>query len=243
LQGVKPCRGTNPGMSPRESGGVTNPQGDDSSPKPTAKAGKRRMMVGMRRIPVLGIALTLFLVLVSAAATPALAKPKMVFVGSFGGAPVLVHEGMMVEFMDFRESPCGRADMLMISIMVNEEEVPVCAVTDNEDLGYLLDEMFAGMVPIIVVEDDELEVWRKGRTLFAELTVEAGPIHPVYAEFKGCSGKPEKGMESETMPNGWEMTMTYIGYEAAVSFVYDETPCPPTVGMVGPQFLLKITPP
>ena len=33
LQGVEPCRGTNLGISPRESGGVTNPQGDDSSPK------------------------------------------------------------------------------------------------------------------------------------------------------------------------------------------------------------------
>ena len=201
------------------------------------------MIVGMRRIQVLGVALTLFLVLVSAAATPAIAQPQMVFVGSFGGAPVPVHEGMMVEFLDFRESPCGRADMLMISIMMDDVEVPVCAVTDNEDLGDLLDEMFGGMVPIIVVEDEELEVWRKGRTMFAELKVPAGPIHPVSAEIKGCSGKPEKGMESETMPNGWEMTMTYIGYEAAVSFVYDETPCPPTVGKVGPQFLLKITPP
>ena len=33
LQGSTPCRGTNPGISPRESGGVTNPQGNDSSPK------------------------------------------------------------------------------------------------------------------------------------------------------------------------------------------------------------------
>jgi len=196
----------------------------------------------MRRITVLGIALTLFLVIVSATATPTLAQPQTVFVGSFGGASVPGHGDMMVEFLDFRKSPCGRADMLMISIIV-DGEVPVCAVTDNEDLGDLLDEMFGGMVPIIVVEDDELEVWRKGRTMFADLTVPAGDIHPVSAEFKGCSGKPEKGMESETMPNGWEMTMTYISYEAIVSFEYDDTPYPPTVGMVGPQFLLKITPP
>ncbi|NVM56133.1 MAG: hypothetical protein HWN66_20725 [Candidatus Helarchaeota archaeon] len=32
-RGSKPRRGTNPGISPRESGGVTNPQGNDSSPK------------------------------------------------------------------------------------------------------------------------------------------------------------------------------------------------------------------
>lgn len=197
----------------------------------------------MRRIQVLGIILALFLVLVSVTATPALAQPKLVFVGSFGGAPVPEHDGMMVEFLDFRESPCGRADVLMVSIMVDEEEVPVCAVTDNEDFAALLDEMFGGMVPVVVVEDEELEVWRKGRTMFAELTVQAEDVHPVSAEIKGCSGKPEKGMESETMPSGAEMTMTYIAYEAVVSFVYDDTPCPPTVGMVGPQFLLKITPP
>ena len=32
-RGEEPRRGTNPGISPRESREVTNPQGDDSSPK------------------------------------------------------------------------------------------------------------------------------------------------------------------------------------------------------------------
>lgn len=196
----------------------------------------------MRRTQVLGIFLTLFLVLMSLNTMPALAQPQLVLVGSFGGAPVLGHDSlMMVEFLDFKRSPCGRADVLMLSEIVDMEEEPVAAVTDNEEFVFFLEAM---LIPIVVVvEAEELEVWMKGRTMFAELTVQAGPLHPIYAEIKGCSGKPMKGEESGPMPGGGWMTMTYIGYEAVVSFVYDDTPCPPTVGMVGPQFLLKVTPP
>lgn len=200
--------------------------------------------IRMRRITYLAMVPLMLVVLISTYATPTLAEPTLVFVGSFGGAPVPGHDGlMMVEFLDFRRSPAGRADVLMLSEIVDGVEVPVAVVTDNEEFADGMDEMFAGMVPIVVVEDDELEVWMKGRTMFAELTVEAEPIHPIYAEIKGCSGKPMKGEESETMPDGSTMTMTYIGYEAVVYFVYDDVVCGPIPGIVGPQFLLKITPP
>jgi len=203
----------------------------------------KEVIVGMRRILTLETALTLFFVLVSTNIATAQAKSSLVFVGSSGVAPILVHPGKIAEFLDLRESPCGRADALILSMLMGDppEEVPLTAVTDNEEFAGLLNEMFGGMVPVIVVEDSELEVWMKGRTMFAELTVPAGQLHPVSAEIKGCSGKPEKGMESETTPD-YVMMMTYIGYEAVVSFVYDGTPCPPTVGMLAHQFLLKITP-
>jgi len=192
----------------------------------------------MRRVQILGLILALFLVLVPGTATPALAQPELVFVGSVGIAPVPGHDGLMiVEFLDIKRSPVGRADALTLSTMAEE---PVAAVTDNEEFAFFLEAMG---FPVVVVEDEELEVWMEGRTMYAELTVSAGPLHPIYAEFKGCYGKPIKGEESGPMPGGAWMTMTYIGYEAVVYFMHDSVVCGPIPGIVCPQFLLKVTPP
>jgi len=195
----------------------------------------------MRKTLVLGIVLTLSLSLVAASTALAVADAKLVLVGSFGGAPVPGHDDVMVEFLDFTRSPYGKADCMMLSVLVDGEEMPILAVTDNDELAELLDWMFAGMVPIVVVADDELEVWRRGRTLYAELTVQVGDVHPVYAEFKGSSGAPVRMVESEIMPGLFEMTLSAITLDAVVTYVCGEDMVQ-TVGMVGPQFLLTVTP-
>ncbi len=180
-------------------------------------------------------------VIVSVNVMPVMGKTKLFFVGSFGGAPIVEHPDMMVEFLDFRMSPCGKADVIMVSMMIDGVEVPILAVTDNAEFGALLSQLFEGMVPVETVGEEELEVWMRGRTLFAELTVQVGDLHPVHAEFKGSSGKPFFGEETETMPD-YEMTMTYIAFSAIATFTSDGSPCQQTVGMMGPQFLLRIVP-
>lgn len=190
---------------------------------------------------VLGIVLILSLSLVAASTALAVADAKLVFVGSFGGAPVPGHDDVMVEFLDFRRSPYGKADCMMLSVLVDGEEWPILAVTDNEELAELLDWVFLEMVPVEVVAEDELEVWRRGRTLYAELTVQVGDVHPVYAEFKGCSGAAVRMVESETMPGVYEMTLSAITLDAVVTYVCGEDMVQ-TVGMVGPQFLWTVTP-
>lgn len=190
---------------------------------------------------VLGIVLVLSLSLVAATTTLAFADAKLVLVGSFGGAPVPGHDDVMVEFLDFRRSPYGKADCMMLSVLVDGEEWPILAATDNEELAELLDWMFGGMVPVVVVADDELEVWRRGRTLYAELTVQVGDVHPVYAEFKGCSGAAVRMVESETIPGLCEMTLSAITLDAVVTYVCGEDTVL-AVGMVGPQFLWTVTP-
>jgi len=195
----------------------------------------------MRKTLVLGIVLVLSLSLVAATTTLAFADAKLVLVGSFGGAPVPGHDDVMVEFLDFRRSPYGKADCMMLSVLVDGEEWPILAATDNEELAELLDWMFGGMVPVVVVADDELEVWRRGRTLYAELTVQVGDVHPVYAEFKGCSGAAVRMVESETIPGLCEMTLSAITLDAVVTYVCGEDTVL-AVGMVGPQFLWTVTP-
>lgn len=181
------------------------------------------------------VVMMLLLSLVSFTVLPVYADPSLVLVGSVGMAMVL-HENLVVEFVDFSRSPYGRADLMEV---LTVDEIPVICVTDNAELAILLDDLYGGMVPIIVVSDDELEVWRIGRTLYAELTVQAGDMHPICAEIEGVTGKPMK--ESVSMPlNGYVIEMTAISRNAVASLVYDGETCP-GLGVVG-TFLMKLTP-
>jgi len=195
----------------------------------------------MRKMLFLGLLFTLCSILVSSNLMSVTAESGMVFVGSVGGAPVIEHPGMTVEFLDFRSSPCGRADAIMVSMLIDSMEVPILAVTDNAEFGALLGQLFGGQVPVETVEEEELEVWRHGRTLFAELTVKVGDLHPVYAEFKGSSGAPIFGEESVALP-GYELTMKYIAFYAIATFKSGGSQCQQTIGIMGPQFLMKVIP-
>ena len=177
----------------------------------------------------------LLLSLVSFTVLPVYADPSLVLVGSVGMAMV-VHENLMVEFVDFSRTPYGRADVMEVFTM---DETLVMCVTDNAELAILLDDLYGGVGPITVVSDDELEVWRIGWTLYAELSVQAGDVHPICAEIEGDSGKPMK--ESVSMPlNDYVIEMTAISHNAVASLVYDGEICP-GLGVVS-TFLMKLTP-
>ncbi len=195
----------------------------------------------MRKVLFWALLTTLCVILISASFVPVMAKRGMVFVGSFAGAPVIEHPDMMMEFLEFRSSPCGKADVLMISMLMDGTEAPILAVTDNAEFSALLDQVFGGMVPVVTVGEEELEVWRHGRTLIGELTVQVGDLHPVRAEFKGSSGKPVIDEETETIP-GYTITLSYIAFSAIATFTSDGTQCQQTIGMMGPQFMMRIVP-
>ncbi len=199
----------------------------------------------MRRMKILGIFLSLVLVLVSGAIIQALAKPKPseVHYGSMGMTTWFSppdHPDMMIEALDIKRSPFGPYDFLSITILPNVTVI----ITDNNDAADFIDDVMGGGMPITTrVQDDDLEVWRKGKTLFAELNVEDGPVGNLSIVFKGIGGA-ESGTETEEMP-GVTMTARYIGFYAFVTVVaHVGTPdeCEQmTLGVVATQMRMTLT--
>lgn len=199
----------------------------------------------MRRIKILGIFLSLVLVLVSGAIIQALAKPKPseVHYGSMGMTTWFSppdHPDMMIEALDIKRSPFGPYDFLSITILPNVTVI----ITDNNDAADFIDDVMGGGMPITTrVQDDDLEVWRKGKTLFAELNVEDGPVGNLSIVFKGIGGA-ESDTETEEMP-GVTMTARYMGFYAFVTVVaHVGTPdeCEQmTLGVVATQMRMTLT--
>lgn len=180
---------------------------------------------------------TLFAVIVLAVTTVAsFARPKAdgvtYWYGSFGQAYIAPpeHPNMMVEVFCFKRSPFGPLDMLIVYIWSNVTDtfVPTKGVTDNVECAILTDEMFAGIPSWLgaeLVEGDELEVWRRGKRLFADLTVNVPPdIPPSYIEFQGCGGAIH-GTETLPFPSGYTLTVRYKGFNAFVFFVCHQWGC------------------
>lgn len=163
----------------------------------------------------LGIALALFLVIVPLNATPAFAKPSPseVHYGCLGGGMISTM-GMqgMIEVINVERSPYGPYDFMMMMIGPT-----VICVTDNadvvDDFEALMEGM--GMPPITVVDDEDLEVWRRGKKVLAQTTEEVLG-YPFYIEFRGIGGA-ETGMESMDNPNGWTMEASFTGFYAFVN--------------------------
>ncbi len=150
---------------------------------------------------------------------------------------------MAVEVIDFRRTPFGWVDCLILYLMVDGQDVPLMVITDNQDFADLLDTMI-GMPFTIVVDDDELEVWRIGRRLYAELTTEDLPISPLYMEFKGWSGGPEFESGSEEFPTGYTSTMEMMYFYADVTVDCHGIDCViTTIGMVSPHIIMNVVPP
>lgn len=214
----------------------------------------------MKKIKVLGIVLALLLAVI-VSATPALARPNGIqFYGSFGRAFISPpsHPHMMIQVFDFnKRSSFGAHDGLLLHVwgpdlgIPIEEYLPCKVVTDNAEKADLANEMFS-FSPIWLgaelVEEDDLEVWRKGNKLFANLTVEIPLtdeyyIPPSYIEFEGCGGAIH-GTETGVFPSGYEMTTTYMGFDAFVTFVCHPWECVyPAGGFVALHMCITITPP
>jgi len=203
----------------------------------------------MRRIKILGIFLSLVLGLVSGGTIQALAKlePSEVHCGSMGMTTWFSppdHPDMMIEALDIKQSPFGPYDFLSITILPDVMVV----ITDNNDMADFIDTVMAGGMPVTTrVQDDDLEVWRRGKSLFAELTVEDGPVGNLSIVFGGIGGA-ESGTETEEMP-GVTMTAKYMGFYAFVNVVaHVGTPAEceqMTLGVVLTQMrmTLTVTPP
>ncbi len=202
----------------------------------------------MKRIKILGIFLSLVLALVLASSIQALAKlkPSEVHYGSMGMTTWFSppdHPDMMIEVLDIKRSPFGPYDFLSITIFPNVTVI----ITDNNDIADFIDDVMGGGMNITTrVQDDELEVWRKGKTLFAELTMADGPVDNLSIVFKGIGGA-ESGTETEEMP-GVTMTAKYMGFYAFVTVVaHVGTPAEceqMTLGVLATQMrmILTVTP-
>ncbi len=172
----------------------------------------------MRRTWILGIVLSLILVLVSAAATLTLARnPGEVHHGSMGATTWFAppnHPDMMVEAVDIQRSPVGPYDFLSITILPDVMVI----VTDNDDLADFIDDLMFGGMPVTTrVQDEELEVWRKDKNLFAELTVEVEPVGKLSVMFEGI-GSAKSEVETDELP-GVTMTARWTGFNAFVTVV------------------------
>ncbi len=198
----------------------------------------------MRRIWILGIVLSLVLVLVSAAAALTLARPSgEIHYGSMGGTTWFAppdHPNMMIEALDIQRSPFGPYDLLGINILPDV----MVMITDNEDVAdFLDDEMFGGMPVTTRVQDEELEVWRKDKTLFAELTAEVDPVGQLSIMFEGI-GNVKSDIETEEMP-GITISVRWTGLNAfvtVVAHVGTQNECEQmTLGFIATQVRMTVT--
>ncbi len=185
----------------------------------------------MKRRQVLRTVLALFVVLASATATPALAKPNDdVHYGSMGETMLFIqdHPLMAIEVMDIKRSPVGPYDCLIIMMMPDV----MILVTDNEDFGEFIDDAFGVpefMDSYILVDDAQLEVWRRGKTLFAELTVNVTveppmvpqelTVDPLSIVFEGFGGAKSGTITEEIPGTELEIIVKYMGFNAFVTIV------------------------
>lgn len=203
----------------------------------------------MRRIQILGIVLTLFLVLVSATSTPALAKRDNnlygVHYGSIGTTTLINlpdHGPMTIEAMNIERSPFGPYDFLGLMMMPDI----MVMITDNDDFADFIDDVMFGGFPVTIrVQDNELEVWRKGKNLFAELKYSLSPIGNLSIVFEGFGGA-KHGTETEEIP-GTDLVMTakFMGFNAFITILaHVGTPAQCeliTLGLVGTHVRWTIT--
>jgi len=108
--------------------------------------------------------------------------------------------------------------------------VALGVATDSEEYANFYDEVFAGLFPpAILLEEDELEIWKHGSDIYVETTVpltffnfvEMEPIViPPFSIKVDSVNQPYKEITDPTpLPSGWTFQrITQRGYDAIVTF-------------------------
>lgn len=204
----------------------------------------------MNKTKTLGIVLTLFLILIQVTIIPVFAKPspKKVHNGSMGSSSYIIipdEMTMMIEAINIERSPYGPYDFIMVYKFDDDGTlVNMNGYIDNDDDNLL--EEFDNMMPympIDKVDDEDLEIWRKGKKVFVQTTDDL--LHPVdllpinfYMEFEGYGGA-ETGTESYNQ-DGWTWEIRLTSFDA---FVYIPMYEYSGEGEVATRMCMTITPP
>lgn len=208
----------------------------------------------MKRSVVFGSGLALSLAVIIAVATviPALAhnnKPSGPTLYSSGGHVTLQlppgtptyppgpvgHPTALRFYVDDvdRRSAFGAADLMLVSMWVPAYNrfVPVAYILDNPAYSDLLKAAWAGYIGpqnIFTVADNELEVWRRGDVVTANLTKAIDvkfttlikaynfTLQPTAIEFRGIDSAYMEPEETTNLPSGYKLTITSIDKPAWV---------------------------
>ncbi|MBN2259716.1 MAG: hypothetical protein JW702_04190 [Clostridiales bacterium] len=102
-------------------------------------------------------------------------------------------------------------------------------VTDSQNYKDLYDEVFAGIFPpAMLVDEDQLEIWKKGSDIYVELTVTlsfptAGggtfELPPLSMKISSTNEPYKSEIPPMTFPSGWTWSrITQRGSDAIVTF-------------------------